>query len=139
MLTLNAWFAVQKFPKGQRGSTTQDRESQHRICLLHQDRICYNERVESSQVYSLGWFANNPMCNNITSCYYGYLLQIGLPVDQIGANLCCFCSNDVGGDCSIHSPADVHYGLHLMQKTQVKQAQTHLDTEITIKKNSKVT
>lgn len=44
----------------------------------------------------------------ITDCYYEYLLQIGLPVDQVGPHLRCLCSDDVGGDCSIHSPADIH-------------------------------
>lgn len=37
-----------------------------------------------------------------------YLLQVRLPIHQIGPHLCCLSSNDVGGHCSIYSPADIH-------------------------------
>lgn len=45
-----------------------------------------------------------------------YLLQVGLPVDQIGPHLRCLCSNDVGGDRSIYSPADIHPLKYLIQE-----------------------
>lgn len=43
------------------------------------------------------------------------LLKVGLPVDLIGPNLSCFCSNDVGWDRSVHSPANIHVVLNPLQ------------------------
>lgn len=51
--------------------------------------------------------------------YCVYLLQVGLPVDLIGPHLCRLRSDDVGGHCSIHCPADIHpvsYLLHYIEK-----------------------
>lgn len=90
---------------------------------------------ETSQYHFLEQKENyvSVQCINIMYCCYVYSLQVGLPVDQIGPHLSCLCSNDVGGDCSIHSPADIHPLIYLIQYMYKYKSKATWNTRINIR------
>lgn len=64
-----------------------------------------------------------------TLLWFCHLLQVGLPVDQISPNLSGLSSNDVGGDCSVHSTADIHPEICWLQELlQQKSNTTWMET-----------